>query len=162
MAKSMTALASSAWNLLRLALYWAQKGGIFTGRLMTDVLRNYLKNPHSNPHNSIYYGVKEFPFDDTPCLTPRVIVRILHDEDEKSLYRRSLEEDYEGGGDRLNDDKEKGSRKQQGEDGIDSKAEEFIERFYEQIKLQRQVSYLQYMEMLQRRHHLNEPNELSY
>ena len=88
--------------------------------------------------------------------------QILHDEDEKSLYRRSLEEDYEGGGDRLNDDKEKGSRKQQGEDGIDSKAEEFIERFYEQIKLQRQVSYLQYMEMLQRRHHLNEPNELSY
>ncbi|KAK9161704.1 hypothetical protein Syun_008045 [Stephania yunnanensis] len=38
----------------------------------------------------------------------------------------------------------------EGDQGIDVKAEEFIERFYEQMKLQRQVSYLQYTEMLDR------------
>lgn len=36
------------------------------------------------------------------------------------------------------------------EQGIDSKAEEFIAKFYEQMKLQRQVSLLQYNEMLHR------------
>lgn len=38
----------------------------------------------------------------------------------------------------------------EGEEGIDSKAEEFITRFYEQMRLQRQASYLQYYEMLER------------
>lgn len=36
------------------------------------------------------------------------------------------------------------------EQGIDSKAEEFIARFYEEMKLQRQFSFLQYNEMLRR------------
>ncbi|KAI6694644.1 hypothetical protein NL676_022354 [Syzygium grande] len=36
------------------------------------------------------------------------------------------------------------------ERGIDSRAEEFIDKFYEQIKLQWQMSYLQYKEMLNR------------
>ena len=36
------------------------------------------------------------------------------------------------------------------EEEIDSKAEEFIARFYDQMKLQRQISYLQYNEMLER------------
>lgn len=34
--------------------------------------------------------------------------------------------------------------------GVDVKAEEFIARFYAQIKLQRQISWLQYNEMMQR------------
>ncbi|CAN6301173.1 unnamed protein product [Urochloa humidicola] len=38
-----------------------------------------------------------------------------------------------------------------GEDaGVDVKAEEFIARFYAQMKLQRQISWLQYNEMMQR------------
>lgn len=36
------------------------------------------------------------------------------------------------------------------DDGIDFKAEQFIANFYEQIKLQRQISYLQYNEMISR------------
>eukprot|EP00268_Persea_americana_P031390 TRINITY_DN30526_c0_g1_i1.p1 TRINITY_DN30526_c0_g1~~TRINITY_DN30526_c0_g1_i1.p1 ORF type:complete len:174 (-),score=46.52 TRINITY_DN30526_c0_g1_i1:49-570(-) len=170
MAKKSTALASRAWNLLRLALYWARKGGIFKRGLMTDMLPNFLKSLRSKPHNSIYYGEKEFSFDETPmfnfkshrsgsmrfrylphipCINPP-LVNFEDDEDEKSLYRRSLEEDYEGGGDGLNDDNEEGSRQQEGDDEIDNKAEEFIARFYEKMKLQRQISYLQYKEMLQR------------
>lgn len=36
------------------------------------------------------------------------------------------------------------------DDGIDLKAEQFIANFYQQIKLQRQISYLQYHEMISR------------
>ncbi|KAL3725322.1 hypothetical protein ACJRO7_030347 [Eucalyptus globulus] len=36
------------------------------------------------------------------------------------------------------------------EQGIDTRVEEFIAKFYEQMKLQRQMSYLQYSEMLNR------------
>ncbi|KAL4361287.1 hypothetical protein GQ457_04G029120 [Hibiscus cannabinus] len=36
------------------------------------------------------------------------------------------------------------------EEGIDSKADKFIAQFYEQMKLQRQISYLEYTEMLNR------------
>lgn len=36
------------------------------------------------------------------------------------------------------------------EEEIDVKAEKFIAKFYEQMKLQRQTSYLQYTEMLSR------------
>lgn len=36
------------------------------------------------------------------------------------------------------------------DEGIDLKAEQFIAKFYEQIKLQRQISYLQYNEMINR------------
>lgn len=35
-------------------------------------------------------------------------------------------------------------------DGVDVKAEEFIARFYAQMKLQRQISWLQYNEMMER------------
>ncbi|GJN31233.1 hypothetical protein PR202_gb19602 [Eleusine coracana subsp. coracana] len=34
--------------------------------------------------------------------------------------------------------------------GVDVKAEEFIARFYAQMKLQRQISWIQYNEMMQR------------
>nr|ACR34783.1 unknown [Zea mays] len=38
-----------------------------------------------------------------------------------------------------------------GEDaGVDVKADEFIARFYAQMKLQRQISWLQYNEMMER------------
>ncbi|KAK8565522.1 hypothetical protein V6N13_020621 [Hibiscus sabdariffa] len=36
------------------------------------------------------------------------------------------------------------------EEGIDSKADKFIAQFYEQMKLQRQISYLEYTQMLNR------------
>ncbi|GMI66619.1 hypothetical protein like AT5G38700 [Hibiscus trionum] len=36
------------------------------------------------------------------------------------------------------------------EEGIDTKADKFIAQFYEQMKLQRQISYLEYTEMLNR------------
>ncbi|KAG8096293.1 hypothetical protein GUJ93_ZPchr0013g37759 [Zizania palustris] len=37
-----------------------------------------------------------------------------------------------------------------GDAGVDAKAEEFIARFYAQMKLQRQISWLQYNEMMER------------
>ncbi|CAI9105498.1 OLC1v1004429C1 [Oldenlandia corymbosa var. corymbosa] len=69
-------------------------------------------------------------------------------EDQEIVYRKSFlnnddddedsPEDYGNGGE------------EQEEGGIDMKAEEFIAKFYQQMKLQRQISYLQYTEMINR------------
>ncbi|KAL6901944.1 hypothetical protein ACP4OV_004820 [Aristida adscensionis] len=63
------------------------------------------------------------------------------DDDEEQLLERAMAEAC-----RASTAEEGG-----GEDaGVDVKAEEFIARFYAQMKLQRQISWLQYNEMMQR------------
>lgn len=175
MGSKKAALANRAWNLLRLALIWARKGGVFKRSLTRELRRNYFKSLRPTARNSIHYGEREFSFDETPmfnfkmhrrgsmrfrylphipCINPPLVdfdvdgEGLCNGEDENkiSLRRSSVEEAYGYSG--VNDDEE-GSR-QQGEDGIDGKAEEFIARFYRQMKLQRQLSNLQYKEMLQR------------
>ncbi|XP_058077662.1 uncharacterized protein LOC131226027 [Magnolia sinica] len=177
MAKKRTAFTNRAWNLLRLALFWARKGGIFKKGTILDLFKR-LRSP---PSDSIYYGEREFSFDETPlfhskmqwpssmrfrylphipCINPSIDFNddLDHDgynngsydrEDGSSYFRRDVDggdrndrsgDRDGGGGDGLNG----------GDEGIDSKAEEFIARFYEQMKLQRQVSYLEYNEMLHR------------
>lgn len=175
MANKRTAIAGREWNFLRLALYWSRKGGIFKRRILTDILPNYVKRLRATPNNSIPSGEQEFSFDKTPvfnfrsrrsawlrfrylpyipCINPSVAFDDYDDEDD-GVY--NCNEDIGSYGDEdcksekrcceiLND----GELLDEGEEGIDSKAEEFIERFYQQIKLQRQDSYLQYNEMLQR------------
>ncbi|XP_055815149.1 uncharacterized protein LOC129884905 [Solanum dulcamara] len=182
--KSRTMVARRAWNVLRLSLLWARKGGIFKNKHLVDLrlLPKYIKSlRHNNDHyRTLHYGEREFSFDDTPifhvkmhrpaslrfkmpnipCIKPQVDVDFDFDND--------YERDDEMYPDNNNDDTPRKSfLSTDGEEdeyvscemseeiiasaddeAIDMKAEEFIAKFYEQIKLQRQLSYLQYHEKL--------------
>lgn len=154
-------VAHRAWNLLR----WARKGGGFRCWVVMDQLRmvpKYLKRlGHTAPSTHIHYFERQLSFDKTPifhvkmhrpssmrfhlphipCLNPHVgdfddddngrksSALIIHDEDQ---YYHG----YEGTCQEIGYD----------EEGIDERAEEFIAKFYKQMKLQRQISYLQYTE----------------
>lgn len=73
----------------------------------------------------------------------------------RSYFQNEMKEE-EGTDHDESDDDDDGSKRgvvhedEEEEEEIDSKAEEFIAKFYEQMKLQRQVSLLQYNEMLNR------------
>ncbi|KAJ8619444.1 hypothetical protein MRB53_027973 [Persea americana] len=174
MAKKRTALAGRAWNLMRLALYWSRKGGIFKHRILTNLLPNYVKGLRATSHNSIPSGEREFSFDKTPmfnfrshrsasmrfrylpyipCINPSVAFDDNDDKDD-GVYNSSEDigfyEDEDFKSEKSDCEMNDGEVLDEGEEGIDSKAEKFIARFYQQMKLQRQASYLQYNEMLQR------------
>ncbi|KAF4381979.1 hypothetical protein F8388_014096 [Cannabis sativa] len=176
-------VAGRAWNILRLALLWARKGGVFKRRLMTELrlLPKLMKSiGHDTPKDRIRYGERQLSFDKTPifpaikingsssmrhfhipCLNPPT-VDFDYDfdgQDDDVYYRgycknNSNNDDKEndggrksflikgGDGDVNNDDNEFVPYDQ--EENIDTKAEEFITKFYQQMKMQRQISYLQY------------------
>lgn len=149
-----------AWDSLRLALLWARKAGVFRNRLVINLNQLHkgikkLRQSHQASAGALVYGDRQFSFDDTPiihvkmhrpsslrfkmphipCIKPHVDFDYdfeFDDDDDYVKERRSfLKEKQEDDND---DDDE----------GIDLKAEEFIANFYEQMKLQRQISYLQY------------------
>ncbi|KAJ8565855.1 hypothetical protein K7X08_008431 [Anisodus acutangulus] len=71
MHRKRSVVARRAWNVLRLALLWARKGGIFKNRHLVDLrlLPKYIKSlGHSNDHGALHYGEREFSFDDTPII----------------------------------------------------------------------------------------------
>ncbi|KAL2239033.1 UNVERIFIED_CONTAM: hypothetical protein Sindi_1095000 [Sesamum indicum] len=175
MSKKSSLVARRAWNILRLALLWARKGGLFRNRLMLNLNIYVRKLLHSNDaRGALAYGDREFSFDDTPiihvkmhrgssslrfkmphipCIKPQVDFEydfdydddedVANDQDEMSSDREqrrrlSFLKDVE------EDDEEEETNESCDDEEIDLKAEEFIARFYEQMKLQRQVSYLQY------------------
>ncbi|KAG5567807.1 hypothetical protein RHGRI_003100 [Rhododendron griersonianum] len=81
MQKKKSGVANRAWNLLRLALLWARKGGVFKHGLMLDDLRlfpKFLKSgligQSSTQRAAIYYGERELSFDHTP--TPIIHVKM--------------------------------------------------------------------------------------
>ncbi|KAG9459576.1 hypothetical protein H6P81_004084 [Aristolochia fimbriata] len=176
-----TTLTGRAWNVIRLALFWARKGGVFKRNFMVDLIPNYVKSLRSATRDSIRYQERQFSFEETPifhfklhkngggsmrlkylprfpCINPPPVD---FDEDDEDLYGRRSSffrsdeeegegscydgEDIDGGEIIVNSIEDAG-----GDEGIDNKAEEFIAKFYEQMKLQRQVSYLQYHEMISR------------
>ncbi|KAL6978336.1 hypothetical protein U1Q18_020006 [Sarracenia purpurea var. burkii] len=175
-------VARRAWNLLRLALLWARKGGVLKRKLMMELrlFPKFLKSlgNFSGDRSAIHYGERELSFDDTPvihvkmhrpssvvrfrlpripCINPQVDFDFdfeLSDDDDGVLNyecsdgaRTSFLKKGEDGNDN-------GCEREEmiplDDEGIDFKAEQFITRFYEQMKMQRQVSYLQYKEMLNR------------
>ncbi|KAL5560963.1 hypothetical protein UlMin_030710 [Ulmus minor] len=160
MPKKNSDIARRAWNVLRLALLWARKGGVFKGRLVMEFPK-FIKNiGHSTPRDRIHFE-REFSFDKTPifpvkfhgsssmrfhipCLNPPTVdfdyVFDSQDDDNVSYDHYNCER---GRKSVVKDEEEE-------EENIDSKAEEFIANFYQQIKLQRQISYLQYNEMMNR------------
>ncbi|XP_059311056.1 uncharacterized protein LOC132062523 [Lycium ferocissimum] len=189
MQSKRSVVARRAWNVLRLALLWARKGGIFKNRHLVDLrlLPKYIKSlRHTNDHyGALHYGEREFSFDETPiihvkmhrpaslrfkmpnipCIKPQVDFDFDFDNDNDyddetyhhnndNVPRRSFlkgaDDDYDEEEDEYvscevsEDEISAGG----GDEAIDMKAEEFIAKFYEQIKLQRQISYLQYHETL--------------
>jgi hypothetical protein len=167
MATKNNGVARRAWNILRLALLWARKGGVFKRRLMME-LRQYIRNLGSNGrHDQIHYGERELSFEKTPifhvkmnrpankrfhlpnipCITPQVDFDYDFDGDDDIIeeqiygYDNGRNSFLKGGDD---DEEEFEEMVTCEEDGIDLKAEEFIAKFYQQMKMQRQISYLQY------------------
>ncbi|XP_058188392.1 uncharacterized protein LOC131305473 [Rhododendron vialii] len=164
--------ANRAWNLLRLALLWARKGGVFKHGLMLDLrlfpkfLKSGLIGQSSTQRAAIYYGERELSFDDTPiihvkmrrpsslrfrlphipCINPQVDFDFnFNFDDNKDLLSRYKYEYDEGRKSFSNGDDDENCEVCEDE-GIDAKAEQFIAKFYEQMRMQRQVSYLQYNE----------------
>ncbi|XP_077217808.1 uncharacterized protein LOC143852294 [Tasmannia lanceolata] len=164
MAKNKMALTRRAWKLVRLALFWVRKNGFFKPGLMVDLLPNYLKNIRTTTRDSILYGERQFSFNETPiihfklhkpnslrfripCINPPVNFEDeerIYDQNGRKSYRSEVDEDYDCG--YVQNDRKSYTEEEQ----IDSKADEFIARFYDQMRMQRQVSYLQYNEMLHR------------
>ncbi|GMH02329.1 hypothetical protein Nepgr_004168 [Nepenthes gracilis] len=172
MGKKKSNATQRAWNLLRLALLRARKGGLLKCRLVAELrlLPRCLKGlKHPSSRSMIRFGERELSFDETPvvhirmskpallrfkmphipCINPELDFHYDFDEDEGKMYdnyeaRQNLlgnVSDMEGGND---------SGVCYEEEGIDARAEEFIANFYEQIKMQRQISHLQYIEMINR------------
>ncbi|OIW12984.1 hypothetical protein TanjilG_15433 [Lupinus angustifolius] len=168
-------VAHRAWNLVRFSLLWARKGGMFRRRVVMDQLRlvpKYLKRlGHTAPPSQINYFERELSFDKTPifnvkmhrpssmrfslphipCINPHVDFdydfndngdAIEYDNGRKSALIIHNEEYYHG----YEGCQEIASDEEEHEEGIDERAEEFIAQFYQQMKLQRQISYLQYNE----------------
>ncbi|XP_078159669.1 uncharacterized protein LOC144555262 [Carex rostrata] len=164
MARRSAKLTNRAWRLLRLTVLWAQKGSMFKQNCALQLrLFKTLKLRHSRQSPRLQFE-REFSFEETPsfrfktpslrflpCITPSVDHDFDRDEADLLFYQREKEhEQFEY------DDREEGfvelieERERLEEKGIDTKAEEFISRFYEEMKLQRQVSAIQYYEMLER------------
>ncbi|KAL6271913.1 hypothetical protein ACE6H2_028824 [Prunus campanulata] len=169
-----------AWKLLRLALLWARKGGVFRRRLMMElrVVPNFLKSlahHHHDRNDNQYYCERQLSFDKTPifptlkmnrrtssssmrfinipCLNPPLVLD-FHDHHEVDMIINNHDQlddedddDDEGmiteDGTIINVREEKGCADYEDE-LVDIKADEFIAKFYQQIKLQRQISYLHY------------------
>nr|XP_010938310.1 uncharacterized protein LOC105057408 [Elaeis guineensis] len=178
MGKKKMALANRAWSLLRLALIWARKGGVLKRSVMFDLrlLPAYLRSLKSGGGHSdrLHYGEREFSFEETPifqfktpsmrlprlpCITPAVNFDI--NDDDYILFKREKKNEYsdresetkcsmDSGEDGQDNDDDAELMEIEEERGIDSKADEFIAKFYTQMKLQRQVSLVQYNEMLHR------------
>ncbi|KAL6339560.1 hypothetical protein AAG906_034645 [Vitis piasezkii] len=165
-------LGRRAWNLLRLVLLWARKGGVFKRSLMMELrlVPKFLKKLGNSRHDSIHYGERELSFDDTPifhvkmhrpgsmrfkmphipCINPQVDFdydfEFNGDDGGEVGDGEEARKSFLMGG----DEEDSGCGGCEEEEGIDVKAEEFIAKFYAQMKLQRQISYLQYNEMLNR------------
>ncbi|KAG6426832.1 hypothetical protein SASPL_111066 [Salvia splendens] len=143
-----------AWDVLRLALLWARRGGAFRNRMainMRLLQKGIRKLRHSHHHGTpLVYGERELSFDDTPvihvkmhrpaslrfmipCIKPQVDFDYDFDFDDDEIYAEEEEEKVIGIGEECDEE-------------VDLKAEEFIANFYKQMKLQRQISYLQYHE----------------
>ena len=172
-----------AWNLLRLSLLWARKGGVFRRRLAMELrlVPKYLKRlGHTTaPQSSkIHYFERELSFDKTPifhvkmyrpssmrfhlphipCINPHVDFDYDFEDDNDNVGyeydngRKSNalmdaghhDEECYHGYDGCQEMAYGEEQEQEDEEGIDKRAEEFIAKFYRQMKLQRQISYLQY------------------
>ncbi|XP_049382676.1 uncharacterized protein LOC125847001 [Solanum stenotomum] len=172
MQRKRSVMARRAWNVLRLALLWARKGGIFKNKHLVDLrlLPKYIKSLcHTNDYyGTLYYGEREFSFDDTPIIHVKMhrpaSLRFKLPNIPCIKPQVDFDFDFERNDEMNNDDNNDDAAPRKSflntedenvrceeincDEAIDMKAEEFIAKFYEQIKLQRQISYIQYHETL--------------
>lgn len=172
--------ARRAWNILRIALLWARKGGVLRRRLMLNFPKYIKSVRHDHRGDTLRYGERQLSFDDTPvihvrmhrpsslrfklphipCINPaQVDFDFDFDGNDDGFYyddvaRKSFfisaddnEEEDEYYGD--DDDEvyaadDENEEEEAARNDIDMKADEFIAKFYKQMKLQRQMSYLEY------------------
>ncbi|KAL3755750.1 hypothetical protein ACJRO7_002753 [Eucalyptus globulus] len=131
----------------------------------------------TTPRSPIWYGECELSFEKTqvvhvkmhhpgsmqfhlphiPCINPHVNFDTEFENDDQLCYRydavrQSFLENGGEEGPHFDEEEEEEIRRMEIEEEqrIDTRAEESIAKFYEQIKLPRQISYLQYNEMLNR------------
>ncbi|RWW09684.1 hypothetical protein BHE74_00017519 [Ensete ventricosum] len=143
-----------------MALMWTAKGGALTRRLTADLgaLVSHLKGlgGAETPYKmQLRIGERELSFDETPifrfrmrrprflCITPQA------DDEDINMASYFARQETRGNGYEDGDEEEEAACGREQED-IDTKAEEFIKRFHRQMQLQRQMSLLQYHEMLLR------------
>jgi hypothetical protein len=163
MKKTSSSRSRRAWNVLRLALLWTRKGGsVFNLKLIR--LPNYMKAIRIRNQKSTvgyHYGERQLSFDDTPvfhvkmhrppslrfrlphipCINPHIDLRF----DDEDLLSQYLDDDkLDNCTARLSFLKPGDDEDAEEDEGIDRKAEEFIANFYQQIRLQRQISLLEY------------------
>ncbi|XP_076894041.1 uncharacterized protein LOC143546219 [Bidens hawaiensis] len=162
--RSRSDVSPRAWRILRLALLWARKGGVIKKRFMLD-LSHYLKTlgQSKKGNGALQYGDRQLSFDATPvihirmhrpnsmrfrlphipCINPHVDCKDMFDFDDESDRYSCYEARNSfliGNGKEYYDeyDDEDDETCEEHEMGIDLKAQEFIDKFYEQLKLQRQ------------------------
>ncbi|KAG8389543.1 hypothetical protein BUALT_Bualt02G0240200 [Buddleja alternifolia] len=72
MSKKSSLIARRAWKILRLALLWARKGGMFRSRIeinLNVLIKGIRKLCHTNEtRGALAYGDHEFSFDETPMM----------------------------------------------------------------------------------------------
>lgn len=134
MTNKSSVIARRAWRLLRLALLWTRKGGLFRARLAIKVIR---KLAHSNEsRRPLVYGDHEFSFDQTPT------VRVKMHRPSSSLpfkmphfpcIQPQVDFDCDFGDDEY--DHAQGAC-EMNDDDVDVRAEKFIAEFYHQMKMQ--------------------------
>jgi hypothetical protein len=170
MGKKNVDVGRRAWNILRFALLWARKGGVFKRRLITELrlLPKYVRGLGAGArHDQIHYGERELSFDKTPifhvkmhrpasmrfhlpCITPQVDFDYDSDDEVFGYEYDSRRKSFLNGGEEEEEEEEVAACE---EEGIDLRAEEFIAKFHEHLKLQRQISFLQYNNEMQNRGH---------
>ncbi|CAN0885405.1 hypothetical protein LINGRAHAP2_LOCUS15115 [Linum grandiflorum] len=172
--KDESNVTNRAWNVLRLALISARKGGVLRRRLVMNLrsLKPAASNSSHHQQQLGFYGERQFSFEKTPLFEfktqhhrPAASLRFIlpcfapsckadsfdfdlpkectndhgeefeeQSEDQSSSFDSSLEDqDYDD-----DDDDEEET------EGVDSRPDKFIAQFYQQMKLQRQISYLEY------------------
>jgi hypothetical protein len=149
-------MSRKAWNRLRLALFWARKGGrISSLTKLVATFRQLIGTSNDDKFiTNYYYQEQEFSFDKSP------IFHIKMRRSSSSLpFRFPCIHPNQVDFDDSNDDddlfylKNNGEAKQlfltsnddivacdANDEGIDERAEEFIAKFYEQVYLQKQIS----------------------
>lgn len=173
---SCEAAARRAWRRLRIVLMWARQGSLLHCRLMAELrhMPKHLKGHYKKSKDMIQYGERQLSFDETPmihlrmsrpaslrfkipCITPEVtdfdydFGNDGHDYDDVRYGSYDARKSYLGSNAEDCQDVTEACEEEMvyGDAAIDVKADEFIAQFYEQMKLQRQISYQQRQNAIQ-------------
>lgn len=152
LSEQMSARRRQAWGYLKTVIFvWVRtKGGSFkdwfqsTSNRQFRLFYRYIKSLRcslgSFDNERFLYGERQLSFDETPAFRFNLFRGRKRESDAFDYYyTQSFLQRRE---DTLVEEEE------EKEKGVDAKAEEFITKFQEQMRLQRQISLMQYNERL--------------